>query len=67
MAKPFRVQRERLPTAKYFDRWPMAQVGTTTGTSHTGKERKPTAQYKAHGLWKGGMCKIVHGFFFVTM
>jgi hypothetical protein len=41
------VQRERLPTTKYFDRWTTAQVGTTIETSHTGKEQKPTAQYKA--------------------
>jgi hypothetical protein len=43
---------------KYFDRWTAAQVGTTVGTSHTVKERKPTAQYKAQVYRKEACVKL---------
>jgi hypothetical protein len=39
-------------------------TGITAETSHTGIGQKPTALHKAHGLQKGGVCKIAHGPFF---
>jgi hypothetical protein len=61
------VQKKRSSTAKYFDRWPVAEAGTTVETSHTGIERKPTTQHEEHGLLEGGVCEITHDPFFLTV